>query len=537
MSDKQIDRIVAEIMAQAKAKKLNRRGFMEGMLATGATVAGASALWGTKVAAQTPKKGGTFRVGIHDGNTADSLDPGTTESVFMIQLNHATRSYLTEITNTNQLGPDLADSWEATKDDASEWRFVLNPDATFHNGNKVTPEDVVASINFHRGDETASAAKALLTDVTDVKADGDNAVIISMAAGNADLPYLMSDYHLVILPAKPDGGIDWESGVGSGPYKIASIEPGVRGELVRHDDWHREGAWFDSINLLVLNDPNARQTALITSQVDAVSLVDLKTSALLQRAPGVLLDDVASGAHVTLPMFCDVEPFNDVNVRLALKHAINREELIDKFLFGHGTVGNDHPIAPSLPYHAADLEQRTYDPDKANFYLKEAGLDNLSIKLSAADSAYAGAVDMCVLFAEQARSADIDIEVVREPNDGYWSNVWLVKPFVFVAWGARPTPDVMFSLAYKSDAAWNESHWQNVRFNELLLQAKAELDDAKRTEMYAEMQLLCRDDGGTIVPVFNNRVGARRDNVMHEENIASNWELDGARAYQRWWFA
>ncbi|MSU91405.1 peptide ABC transporter substrate-binding protein [Rhodobacteraceae bacterium 2CG4] len=536
MSDKQIDRIVAEIMAQARARKIGRRGFMEGMLATGATVTGASALWGSKVAAQTPKRGGTFRAGLHDGNTADSLDPGTTESVYMIQLNHATRSYLTEITNTNELGPDLADSWEATQDDASEWRFVLNPDATFHNGNKVTPEDVVASINFHRGEATASAAKALLTDVSDVKADGDNAVVVTMASGNADLPYLMSDYHLVILPAKPDGGIDWESGVGSGPYKIVNHEPGVRSELERHDGWHREGAWFDGVSMLALNDPNARQTALITGEIDAVSLVDLKTVGLLQRAPGVLIDDVASGAHITLPMFVDVAPFDDLNVRLALKHAINRQEIIDKILFGHGTIGNDHPIAPSLPFHA-DLEQRTYDPDKANFYLKEAGMDSLNVQLSSADSVFSGAVEMCVLFSEQARPTGINIEVVREPNDGYWSNVWLVKPFVFVAWGARPTPDVMFSLAYKADAAWNESHWQNERFNELLLLAKAELDEAKRAEMYAEMQLLCRDDGGTIVPVFNNRVMARRDNVMHEDSIASNWELDGARAYQRWWFA
>ena len=531
-----IDRLVAQILAEAQARRMDRRGFMEAMLATGATAAGATTLWSRQVAAQTPKRGGTFRAGLHDGNTSDSLDPGTTESVYMIQLNHATRSYLTEITETNELGPDLADSWEATDENGSEWRFVLNPNATFHNGNKVTATDVVASLNHHMGEDTKSAAAALLTDVTEVRADGDEAVIITLAQGNADLPYLLSDYHLVILPAKPDGGIDWESGIGSGPYKIESHEPGVRSELTRHEGWHREGAWFDGVRLIALNDPNARQTALITGDIDAVSLVDLKTVSLLQRAPGIAIDDVPSGAHVTLPMFCDVEPFSDVNVRLALKHAINRQEMIDKILFGHGTIGNDHPIAPSLPYHA-DLEQRTYDPDRARFHLKEAGMENLSVKLSAADSVFSGAVEMCVLYSEQARQAGIDIEVVREPSDGYWSNVWLNKPFVFVVWGARPTPDVMFSLAYKADAAWNESHWQNERFNELLVQAKSELDQERRAAMYAEMQQLCRDDGGTVVPFFTNRVMARRDNVQHGPSIASNWELDGARAYQRWWFA
>jgi len=288
--------------------------------------------------------------------------------------------------------------------------------------------------------------------------------------------------------------------------------------------------------MLVLNDPAARQTALITGDIDAITDTDLKTVSLLQRAPGVLVDDVPSGSHVTLPMFCDQAPFDDVNVRLALKYAINRQECIDRVLFGHASIGNDFPIASSVPYWA-DIEQREYDPDKSKFHLKEAGLDSLSVDLSAADSVMAGAVDMCVLYAEQAKAAGININVVREPADGYWSNVWLTKPFIFVQWGARPTPDVMYSLAYKDDAAWNESHWQSPRFNELLLQAKAELDDAKRQEMYTEMHTLCRDDGGSIVPFFRNRVMGRRDNVMHAESIASNWELDGARGYERWWFA
>ncbi len=533
MSNPDTDAILAAIAEAARKKRLNRRGFMEGALATGATVAAASTLWSTQVAAQTPKKGGTFRVGVHDGNTADSLDPGTTESVYMIQLSHASRSYLTEITNTNELGPDVAVSWEATPD-ASEWRFKIAPGITFHSGKALTVDDIVASLNFHRGPDTTSAAAALLTDVTDITSEGDDTVVIKLSSGNADLPYLVSDYHLVILPAKGDS-VDWQSGDGTGPYKIVNHEPGVRTELTRHDGWHREGAYFDGVTMLALNDANARQTALITGDIDAITDVDLKTVGLLQRAPGIKIDDVPSGSHVTLPMFCDQAPFDNVDVRLALKYAINRQEIIEKILFGYGSIGNDHPIAPSLPYWA-DLEQRQYDPDKAKFHMDKSGLGTIDINLSAADSVMSGAVDMCVLYAEHARSAGININVVREPSDGYWSNVWLVKPFVFVQWGARPTPDVMFSLAYKDDAAWNESHWQNARFNELLLAAKAELDDAKRGDMYQEMQLLCRDDGGTIVPFFRNRTMARRDNVMHGEFIASNWELDGARAYQRWWF-
>ena len=94
----------------------------------------------------------------------------------------------------------------------------------------------------------------------------------------------------------------------------------------------------------------------------------------------------------------------------------------------------------------------------------------------------------------------------------------------------------MYSLAYKDDAAWNETRWKNPRFNELLLAAKAELDDGKRAEMYREMALLARDDGGSVIPFFPNFVYARRNNVKHGENLAASWQMDGARAASRWWF-
>ena len=537
MSNKHEEQILAAIIEAARKKRLNRRGFMEGAVAAGLGLTAASSMWSTKVAAAEPQRGGIFRVGVHDGNTSDSMDPGKYQAIGEIQLAHAHRSYMTLITNENLLGGDIAESWEA-QPGAAEWRFKLHENVEFHSGKKCTAEDVIASLNHHRdvgGRETTSAVKALLADVTDIKADGDYAVVITLASGNADLPYLLSDYHLVVCPAKADGTIDWESMDGTGPYKIVEREAGVNIRLERHEAFHREGAYFDGIEMIILNDPNARQTALITGDVDAVTTVDLKTIGLLQRAPGIELDVVPSGSHVTLPMFCDTAPFEDVNVRLALKYAIDREEIIEKILFGYGTIGNDFPIAPSLPFWA-DIEQRVYDPDKAKFHLKEAGMESLSVDLSAADSVMAGAVDMCVLYAEQAKAAGIDINVVREPADGYWSNVWLTKPFVFVQWGARPTPDVMYSIAYREGADWNESRWENARFNELLNKAKAELDEAKRQEMYTEMHMLCRDDGGTIVPFFINRTGARRDNVQHSGSIASNWELDGARGYERWWF-
>ena len=535
MTSKYNSSTVDKISTEARRGKMSRREFMQFAVAAGVTASSASALWSTDVAAATPQKGGTFKVGLHDGNTGDTLDPAKFQSTGEIQLAHTIRSYLTEITGENGLGPDMADSWEASPD-AKIWTFKLNKNATFHDGKKFTAKDAIASLNYHRNKDVGSAAAPLVADIEDIKADGEHTIIITLSAGTADLPWIMTDYHLVMLPAKDDGGIEWESGIGTGPYKLENHEAGVQTDMVRHEGWHREGAYFDAVKYTYLNDPNAIQAALLTGDVDSISSVDLKTMALLQRNPNIVVDNVPSGAAVTMPMFCDTAPFDNVDVRLALKYAINREDIIEKIRFGAATIGNDFHLSPNMPYWP-DIEQRTYDPDKAKFHLKKAGVDKLSVSLSSADSLMSGAIDMIVLFSEHAKGAGIELTAVREPNDGYWADVWLKKPFVTVTWGARPTPDNMFTLAYKKGAAWNESHWENERFNELLTQAKGQLNDELRGEMYREMCQLARDDGGTIIPLFRNYVYARNKKIAHADSVASSWENDGGRACHRWWMA
>ena len=139
-----------------------------------------------------------------------------------------------------------------------------------------------------------------------------------------------------------------------------------------------------------------------------------------------------------------------------------------------------------------------------------------------------------------AAKAGIKIEVVREPNDGYWSNVWNKKGWCACYWGGRPTPDWMFSAAYTADTEWNDTAWKTtdsaLKFNKLVIEARAELDEKRRTELYAECQRLIHDDGGCLLPMFNNMVWARGKNVMHGQ-LAANWDTDGAKLSERWWFA
>ncbi|MGI9499725.1 MAG: ABC transporter substrate-binding protein [Geminicoccaceae bacterium] len=409
--------------------RLSRRDFMAYASALGIGAAASGSIF-TSAAKAAPARGGDVRIGHAHGSTTDSLDPGTWENDFTIELGFAVNNYLTEIAPDGSIVGELAESWEGS-DDAKAWTFVLRKDVTFHNGKTVTSADVVASFNHHRKEGSESAAGPIVSPITDVKADGDNVVVFTLNAGNADFPFLVSDYHIPIKPASDDG-IDWQSGVGCGPYVMESWEPGISALFKRHDGyWKGDRAWFDSIEYTAVIDAAARGNALVTGEVHVISRPDLKTIQLLERRPGIDVEETSGTAHYGFPMRVDVAPFDNNDVREALKWAIDREELVQKILKGRGVVGNDHPIGRSNRYHATEeeLPQRTYDPDKAKFHLKQAGMENIKVELQVAEAAFAGAVNAAELYREQAAAAGIDLVVVREPDDGYWSNIWNVQPF------------------------------------------------------------------------------------------------------------
>jgi peptide/nickel transport system substrate-binding protein len=431
----------------------------------------------------------------------------------------------------------LAESWEASSD-AKTWTFNLRKGVTFHNGKSFGADDVIASLNMHTEEGAKSAAKPIVAAITTMKKMNDHQIQFTLAAGNADFPFLLSDYHILMYPA---GMIDEAiaKGIGTGLYKVVSFDPGVRCVLTRVDSHYKDGraGWFDEIECIAINDSSARMNALMTGQVDAVNRVDFKTEPLLRANPNIEIFEVTGNMHYTFPMLTNQAPFDDVNVRKALKYGVNRQEMVDKILQGHGMVGNDHPIGPANQYLATDIPQIEFDGDKASFYMKAAGLTELNVDISASDAAFTGAVDASQLYQASAKGAGININVVQEPADGYWSNVWLKKGWCACYWSGRATEDWMFSTAYQSGVPWNDNHWEDARFQYLLLKARAELDSNKRREQYTEMQYLLSQEGGTIVPMFANTVDAASTKLAHGPDIGNIWQMDSSRLTERWWFA
>ncbi len=519
------------IVKRAAKGLMSRREFMGRASALGVSAVMANALLASAVRAEEPVKGGVLRAGMAGGESTNSLDPALAASEVPFMVNMIWGEMLVDVTPKGEIDYRLAEEISSNAD-ATEWKFKIRKGVEFHNGQTVTAEDVVATLKRHTDEKAQSGALGIVQGISEMIAEGDM-VTLKLASGNADLPFLMGDYHLII---QPGGGVDNPAaGIGAGPYKVVDNEPGVRHTFEKFANyWDPSIGHADQVEILVINDNNLRTAALQAGQVHMINRVDPKIVELLKGVPGISVEAVAGRGHYVFIMHCDKAPFDNNDLRMALKLAINREEMVEKILGGLGTVGNDFPINAAYPLFDDTIEQRKYDPAAAAELYKKSGHDGSPIVLRTAPGAFPGAVEAAQLFQQSAAAAGIPLEVKVEPDDGYWSDVWNVQPFCASYWGGRPVQDQMYSTAYLSTADWNDTKFKNAEFDELLLKARAELDATKRKEEYSKMAHILRDEGGLILPMFNDFVEAKRAEVGGWVQDP-NGELMNGRALVKCW--
>lgn len=512
-----------------------RRQFIgwAGLLALGASLSPLDA----RAAQSAPRQGGSVRFAINDGTQADSLDPATWQSSYQQVIFGGTLcNALTEIDATGAVAPDLAESFSSSAD-LKVWTFTLRPGLKFHDGAAVTVNDAIESYRHHMGPTSSSAAKAVVESIVDIKADGHRNVVFTLSGGNVDFPYLAADCHLVVMPAKAGGGIDWARGVATGPYAIEDNQPGIGVRMKRNPNYHKPGQpYFDKVEFINIIDAAARTNALLTGEIDYMVDADIKTLKMLEQNPDIEILKVSGLRHFSFSMNTTVAPFDNPDVRMALKYAIDRDDIINKAFLGNAKTANDNPVAPQIAFAVNPLPVHSYNIEKAKEHLTKAGLTSLTVDLSVAETAFPNAIDAALLFKEHAAKAGIDINVVREADDGYWDNVWQHKPFVGVDWLGKPTCDSLFTTTYASGAPWNDTAWKNKRFDELLVKGRAESDKAKRQEIYGEMQQILHDDGGALVLAYALFIDAMSKKIAHGQ-IGNMLQCDNFRMAERWWLA
>ena len=479
---------------------VSRRELMGRAAVLGASSLAVSTLLASAAAtaADAPKSGGVLKLGLAGGSTTDSLDFRTTTDSVMIDSNHGIWNCLAKWDQDGRPHPELAESWEPANG-AKDWIVKLRKSVTFSNGKEFTADDAIYSLNLHRGD-TKSGGATSVKAVTDIKKLDDHQIQISLSAADADFPYGLTDYHLMMVP---DGFKDWAKPVGTGPFVVENFDPGVRIRLKKARPYWKEGkGLLDGVDVTVINDGSARLNALISGQMDAINRVDHKAVALLSKSPRIEVVRAPGGWFSVLAMEVDKPPFDNPDLRMAVMLAADREQMLKALFSGYGTAGNDHPIPPTDPYFNKELPQRKYDPDKAAFYFKKAGVSDPKIILQASDAAFNGAVDQATLLQASASKAGIKVDVKKEPADGFFDNVWLKAPFVSSYWGGRPAATQMLAVAFQTGAPWNETHWNDAPFEKLLTDARAETDEAKRKPYIWEMQAILNERGARSFPCF-----------------------------------
>ena len=495
---------------------------------TGATTAETTA---TTVAA-AGQKGGTLRVGVV-GSTYDLMDGqyivARADQARMVTGWEPIANYDDDFNIA--FNNSLAEEIEAKAPDLFVVR--LKQGIEFHNAKTVGAEDLIYSFN-RLIDPALGIAPALseFLDANSFKALDDRTVEISLLKPSVAFLNGMADYGANIVPvyyARFDG--DPTTQIGTGAFKLKSFTPGSESVHVRHENYWGT-SFLDEVQIIDFSDQSALVNALTSGDIDVAIDIPYAQAGAIESNGDLVLLESAAGNWQTITMRVDVAPFDDVRVRQAMRLIVNREEMVQRVLSGHGRIGNDMygVLDGSYP---KDFAQREQDIDTAKQLLKDAGQENLEIELFAPDDT-AGLPEYATAFAEQAKAAGINVTATVLDGGTYWGAEYTQRAFATSYWSTRPYLNQVAQGALPT-ATYPETHWPPAgsNFEDLYNQAIAEVDQEKRYAIIREMQQMEYDDGGNIIAYFQNLIDGHaasvqgavsRPNLLNFDHFGRGWK-------------
>jgi peptide/nickel transport system substrate-binding protein len=476
---------------------------MLGAAGMAATTAGGIFGAASQALAQTPRSGGRIRVAGTSTSAADTLDPAKQSMSTDYSRCNMFYNGLTTLDGSLTPRPALAESW--SEEGARVWTFRLRSGVEFHDGKPLTPADVVYSLNRHKDPATASRARSLAMQMTEIAAAGPRDVRITLDSPNADLPVVLGTFHFHIVK---DGTTDFSTAIGTGPFRCREFQPGVRSIALKNPNYWASGKpYLDEIEFIGIPDEQARVNALLSGDIHLTGGIDPRSVRRIQQTQGFSVFETKSGYYTNLIARLDQAPGNNADFVQALKFMFDRQQMRTAIMRNFAVVANDQPIDPTNRFYFDGLPQRPFDLDRARFHFQRSGVGNTVLPMVCAPAA-PNSIEMAQVIQQAGQRIGANFEVRRVPSDGYWSNHWFKHPLSFGAVNPRPSADILLTLFYKSDAAWNESAWRNPQFDQLLVAARAETDDAKRKRMYADMQTMIYEGSGVGIPIFQSLLDA-----------------------------
>lgn len=472
------------------------------LAACGGSGSGAAKATATAAAGAAARRGGTLRVGISGGADSDTLDVHKPLIDTDIARNYQLYEPLVRHDADYKLQMLLAESIEPGKT-ASEWTVRLRDGVMFHDGKPVTADDVIFSIARIVDPKDPKRGAGGLVGVTKGgmhKLD-KRTVRFKLSQANSEFPTALGEYYNGIVPV----GYDPKQPVGTGPFKYVSFTPGQQSEFTRFDDYWQSGQpYLDKVVITDIGDDTARVNALLGGQVDAINNLPFSQIAQVKAGNHQVLS-AETGNWIPFTMRTNAAPFNDVNVRQAMRLLVDRKQMLDQSLGGQATPANDL-FARYDPAYNSDLPQRERDVEQAKSLLAKAGKSGLTVELVTSDVTV-GVVSAAEVFAQQAKDAGVTVKLRKVSPTAFYGDNFLKWPFAQDYWFVRGYLDQV-SQSMLPSASANETHFDDKRYQSLYTKARGELDTAKRTELIHEMQKIEYDTGGYIIPSFNNQVDA-----------------------------
>jgi peptide/nickel transport system substrate-binding protein len=503
-------------LQSALKRGATRREAMQMMAAAGFTVAAAGTIvtGASDALAATPKKGGHFKVATHIQGPDDTMDPIGTGTTTDYSRCRATYNSLIQLSDDLVPQPELAEEFGANSN-ATEWTFKLRKDVTFHDGSKFSADDVVYSMNRHYGDDSTSVVKSLVSAVTEWKKVGPYEVKAIVDSPYSDLAAVLGEKQFKIVK---DGTTDFTLPTGTGPFILEEFQPGVRSRHVRNENYWREGANVDSMEVFGITEPVARVNALLSGDVNLASSIDPKSIKQVEAKDGVDIISIPSGSYMGICMNATKAPGNNPDFVKAMKLLQRRDKIVKSLLKGHGTVGNDHPI--NIAYgvdFCKEIPIQEYDPEQAKSLIKKSGITSAQIDVAEVTS---GVTDTVLMLQRECSKIGFDLQVKKMATDGFWGSIWQQTPMNVTAWSMRPTATIMLDIAYHPEAPWSDTWWKDERMGVLLSKAKAETNPENRYELQCQMQQIVRDGSGVILPAHRNNVDGKASNVKGMPKLA-----------------
>ncbi len=510
-------------------------GMVVGGLAFADIIAACGGPSGTTGGSGGPKRGGNFRLGVTGGGAKDMIDgQNIITKPDQARLVAGFETLLQYDESYNLTTDGLAES--ATQDAPDQWTIRLRQGIEWHNGKTLNADDVIYSFKRMLDPNMGLFGNAGLgsVDPNNIQKMDARTVRLKLKQADSTIGDQLGQYYNGMVPV---GYNRYPADqIGTGPFKLKSFTPGQQSVHVRNPNYWRSGQpYFDQVTVIDFPDPSAQVNALLAGQLDAITDIPFAQVSTIQAHSELAVLESPGGGWLPLCMAIDMDPFTDVRVRQAMRLIADRQAIVTQVLSGHGRVANDmySPFDEAFP---SDFAQRHQDLAQAKSLLKAAGKDGATIDLHTTDGA-AGMVDVANVFAQQAKGAGINVVVHNDPN--YYGDKYLKLAFSVDFWGTR---NFLPQVANGSipTAPYNECHWPPSSSNYISLykQALAEPDKTKRKELKREMYKLEYDQGGYIIPFFNNLVDAYSKKVSGFVASKGTLNLDSfGHGFRTVWFS